>query len=292
MSQDPNAENKPSSEPSYETPPPPDPYGAPPSYPYSSPAFYEEEPVAPPPDPYSSAPLTPDPYGTPPPVPGYEARQEYYYDVPSTPLPLNEAIRQLPGQYRHVLTKPSVQTFIAEMGKAAWNIVWVQLIVYAIIAALLAWLGLLINPAAANMGGSNPVLSPATIRAISLASSIGLVVFIPLVFFIHQGITYLIARAFNGNGTFVHQAYTTLLIQVPLGIVSSLLGLIPILGILTTIAALIYQIVLSIFAIMAVHRLSGGKATTVVILPVVIVGLLFCVISFVLGAIIATSSYQ
>jgi hypothetical protein len=291
MSQDPNAENKPASEPSYGTPPPSDPYDtSSSSHPYSSPDFYEV-PDAPPPDPFSGAPLTPDPYGAPPPVPGYAARQEYYYDVPSTPLPLGEAIRQLPSQYRRVLTRPSAQTFIAEMGKAAWNIIWVQLIVYAVISALLAWLNLLINPAVGNMS-SNSVLSPATIRAISLASSIGLVLFIPLAFFLHQGITYLIARAFNGTGTFVRQGYTALLILVPLGIASSLLNLIPILGILITIAALIYQIVLSVFAIMAVHRLSGGKATTVVILPVIIVGMLFCVISFVLGVIIAAARYR
>jgi hypothetical protein len=302
MSQDPNADNRPASEQPYDTPPPdpvsepapdsyglPDPYGVPlSSHPYSSPDFYETPPAPPDgqPDQYSSAPPPPDPYGVPS-IAGYEARQEHSYEIPSTPLPLGEAIRQLPGQYRRILTRPSAQTFVMEMGKAAWNITWVQLIAYAVIAALLSWLAILISPASRDMGaaGASP-LSPAILQAITLASSIGLVVLVPLSFFIHQGITYLIARAFNGNGTFLRQAYTALLFQVPLGIASSLLGLVPIVGLLVGIAALIYEIVLAVFSIMAVHRLSGGKATAVVILPVLILGIVFCAVAVTLGVII------
>jgi hypothetical protein len=205
-------------------------------------------------------------------------------------LPLGEAIRQLPGQYRRILTRPSAQTFAMEMGKAGWNIVWVQLIAYAIIVALLSWIGTLIGPGPGSMGTSASTLSPAVLRAITLWSSIGLVVLVPLSFFIHQGITYLIARAFNGNGSFLRQGYSVLLFQVPLGIGSSLLGLIPILGLLVGIAALIYEIVLAVFAIMAVHRLSGGKASAVVILPVVILGILFCAVAITLGIIIGLAA--
>ena len=54
-----------------------------------------------------------------------------------TPLPLAQANRALPRQYFRVLTKPSVVTFAKEMGKASWNMVWVQLIGLGTITALL-----------------------------------------------------------------------------------------------------------------------------------------------------------
>src|SRR5947209_753677 len=100
MSQDPNADHRHDPE---------QPYSAPPPDPYASPNFYSDVPS--PPDSYGAPPPPPDPYsvsGTPPPpyayggvppVPGYGAPQpEYGYEVPSTPLPLAEAIRQLPRQ--------------------------------------------------------------------------------------------------------------------------------------------------------------------------------------------------
>ena len=58
----------------------------------------------------------------------------------SRPLPLREAVRQLFGQYLKIITKPSVKTFIEEMGKASWDIVWVQLLAYALISTLLGFL--------------------------------------------------------------------------------------------------------------------------------------------------------
>jgi hypothetical protein len=91
---------------------------------------------------------------------------------------------------------------------------------------------------------------------------------IPIGFFIGQGITYLIAKAFSGTGTFLRQGYTSLLITVPLGIVSSALAFVPYLGTLASIGFGIYGIVLQIFSVMSVHRLSGGKAAAVILIPI------------------------
>src|SRR5690348_14006544 len=44
------------------------------------------------------------------------------------PLPLREAIKQLPRQYWKVLTRPGAATFAEEMGKAEWGIIWAQLL--------------------------------------------------------------------------------------------------------------------------------------------------------------------
>ncbi len=88
-----------------------------------------------------------------------------------------------------------------------------------------------------------------------------------------MGLVYLLARAFNGQGTFLTQSYTPLLFQVPLGILSGILGLVPFFGLLGF-AVFIYGIVLQVYALMAVHRLSGGKATAVVFLPAAMILLL------------------
>src|SRR6266700_130076 len=177
-------------------------------------------------------PQTPYGYGAPPQGPYGAPYQEPGYGMPpvqAAPLPLGEAIRQLPNQYIRVLTKPSAATFAEEQGKAAWNIVWIQLIIYAIAAAVLGYLALLISPNQFSTTGSS-ALSPGMIQTISLSAGFGLILLVPIFFFIGVGIYYLIAKAFGGQGTFLAQSYTTLLYGVPIGILSSVLRLIPILG--------------------------------------------------------------
>lgn len=265
------------------------PYGGPPPQdpnqnPYGGP---------PPQNPYEAPPPnygTPPGYGVPP---GYGTAPGYGYNAPPSaePLPLGEALRQLPSQYIRVLTKPSPTTLAMEMGKAAWDIVWLQLLISAVLSAILGYAGSLINPFRfTSLGTTSPSpIDPGTLQAITLGSSLGSVILVPLFFFIGVGILYLLAKAFGGTGTFLAQSYTFLLIGVPVGIVSGLLSLIPILGGLVAFGLSIYAIVLEVFAIMAVHRLSGGKATAVVLIPVgVIFLLLICGFVF-LFALIAAS---
>ena len=231
-------------------------------------------------------------YGTPPPQNPYGVPPGYGYGgpPPSAPLPLGEALRQLPNQYMRVITKPSAATFAQEIGKASWDIVWVQLLIYAVISALLSYISILFMPNRFNFTGAAATPMPAgTLQAITLGSSFGLVILVPLFFFIGIGITYLIAKAFKGTGTFVAQSYAVLLYSVPLGIISSLLGLIPILGTVVSLAVGIYDIVLAIFAVMAVHRLSGGKATAVILIPAGVAVLLAICAFVVLIGIIAAS---
>src|SRR6185312_15634826 len=257
MSQDPNQPpsgygNDPQNP--YGTPPPQEFYGSPQQEPYGAPPQQGPYGVPPPPGPYGVPPQQ-GPYGAPPqgfygPPPGYS------YNMPqSSPLPLGEAIGQLPNQYIKVLTKPSALTFAQEMGKASWDIIWVQLIIYAIIAAILGYAANALQPNRFNSAGTS-TLSPNVGQLILLGSSIGSIVFVPLFFFAGVGIIYLIAKAFGGTGTFRTQSYTTLLITVPFGLVSGILGLVPILGSFVGFAFFVYQIVLNIFSVMAVHRLS------------------------------------
>ncbi len=316
MSQDPNKEpysgygsnpqnpydiSPPSYSEQYGAPPPQPPQGPPAQPPQPGPAWQGGQ-YGPPPQPgpgwtggqYGPPPQQPPqyPYGppqgqygygyAPPPGAGYGPPPF----TPSTPLPLSEAIRQLPQQYIRVLTKPSAQTFAAEMGKAKWDIVWVQLIGYAVIATLLIFLSTLTNARIYNpsgLSGAGTSIDPVAIQVLVQRIILAEVILIPLGFFIAVGIYYLIAKAFGGEGRFLTQAYTTLLFQVPITILTLLLALIPFVGFIGSFVG-IYSIVLNVFSIMAVHRLSGGKATLVVLLPIIIGLVLGCILSFVLIA--------
>lgn len=219
----------------------------------------------------------------PPPVPPMPV---YVQPLPG-PLPLGEALQQLPGQYVKVTTKPGAQSFAEEMGKAEWGIIWLQLILYAAISGVLSFLSAQLNPVVFN-SQDFPTLPPDTIaliqQSVTYTSGFGTFLGVVVGFFIFQGISYGLAKMFKGQGTFMAQCYTALLFQVPLGILGALIGFIPLLGVIGSFAASIYSVVLQAFSIMAVHRLSGGKATAVVLLPFGILLFLACCFIFVLVA--------
>jgi hypothetical protein len=231
-----------------------------------------------------------NPYGTPPPQydapsfgnAGYQ-QPDYGYAPPQGPRPFSVALRELPQQYLKVCTRPSVQSFWEEMGKADWALVWLQLLVLGVIAAIFGFIGNLIYHAPMIATGTSADYTN-LIQALTLGSSVFSIISVPLFFFLGAGIQYLLARAFKGEGPFLQQCYTALLYQVPLGIISHVISIVPILGGLVSFALSIYGIVLNVFSIMAVHRLSGGKATAVVLIPIGI--LLLLVICLVILAII------
>jgi hypothetical protein len=242
----------------------PNPYGVPPQQPYYQPQTYYGY-GTPPQGPYGAYPYQQPGYGygTPPqgPYGAYPYQQPGYGTPPvqAAPLPPGEAIRQLPGQYIKVaFTKPSAATFAEEQSKANWGSVWFQLVFYALVGAILVYLSELINHTASS------ILDLIVIIFIAI-------VIIPLSFFAISGIYYLLARAFGGHGRFLAQIYTLLLFTVPLGILAALLDLIPIIGRLAGLVVDVYIIVLSILMIKGVHRLSGGKATAVILIPVAVI---------------------
>lgn len=208
------------------------------------------------------------------------------------PLPFREAVRQLPRRYRFVLTKPGFEPFLGEMGLAEWKIVWFQLLVYAVVAAGLAGLRTLLFPAANSAGVNASGLSSTAIQqALSLGASFGLLLLIPILFFFATGLLYRLARAFGGHGVFVQQMYTTLLFLTPCGVIVSVLGIIPVAGSFLSafLGAIlfVYCIVLQCFATVAVHQMSGSKATAatvitaLILIPAVIICLALWTLLFV-----------
>lgn len=280
--------------------PPVNPYGPTPTDPYStdntgtpgmppSPPSYPPTPY-PPAAPY--APMYPNQpgYGYPPPNQGFG-----YNPPPTSPLPLGQAIRELPQQYWRVLSKPSAQTIAQEIGKADWGIVWVEIIGYAILSALLYALGFRLNPVFSQLSTlstpNNPV-DVTAVRNIMTGFALSMVIWVPIGLFISVSIYYLIAKAFHGEGTFLQQMYGTLLITVPIGLLSFSLNIIPVVGSLVVSALGIYAIVLNIFMLMAVHRFSGGRATLVYFIPVIVIILLACIFSFILAGVIVNALHS
>jgi hypothetical protein len=209
------------------------------------------------------------------PPPGFSAPQAVpYFNAP--PLSLWEAIKQLPKQYWRILTKPGAATFAEEMGKARWDVIWAQILGLSLLSALLVSLVWLILIAfLTSILNAQPVPpgepSPSSFTAFFFLPIplFAVAVFLGGLggFFLGEGITYLLAKAFGGQGSFMVQAYTALLFQVPIGLGITLLSLIPFVGYFASVAG-IYSYILQTFQLMAVHRLSTGKAVAVVLIPV------------------------
>ncbi len=196
-------------------------------------------------------------------------------------LSLGTMIWQLLPRYWKVLRRPDWRTFLEERDKADWPATLVQLFGYAIITAILSAFAESTSTSllGQTVGVSHSTASIASIAGSFVAALIG--------FFILQGGFFGLAKAFGGQGTFVQQAYTFLLFQVPLGILSSLLAFIPIAGGYLGIVVGIYEILLSILAVMGVHKLSSSKASAVVLLPIVALIVLLVIGILLFAALIA-----
>lgn len=228
----------------------------------------------------------PTAYGAPPPYGygyGYAVPPQGFYRQPpnmfqappvmqpATPLPLWAAIRQLPRQYWRVLTHPKAVTFLEEERKAAWNIIWVQLLILGMVEALAVLLIVFLEFflfQAFLPNASMSVFSQA-LWIVAIVIVFIAIAFVPISFFFAAGIFHLIAKAFGGRATFLSYCYNYSLIVIPISILSVVLSVIPCLGSMAGFAGAIYQIVLLIFMTMGVQRLSGGKASATVLIPVI-----------------------
>lgn len=181
-----------------------------------------------------------------------------------SPSTLGATLLQLPQQYFKAIVKPSITTYTDNKAKASWGLVWIQLLAWAILDAALGVLVNLISPPATGSSFS---------RYFAYATSYGLVIVVPMLFFLLMGIVYWLAKSFGGQGTFLEQCHTSLTIQAPLGILSKLLALIPGIGKILNSVLSLYGIILQIVVIMAVHRLGKGKAIATLLLSLLIVGI-------------------
>lgn len=197
---------------------------------------------------------------------------------------LERTIRAFTRRYFYVLTKPSIAIFAQEMEEAEWNLVWIQLFGWMTVLGILGLLTLLITSFVLGITGRLDITTLSSILSLTFF----LALFIPLLLFVDTVLTYLTARALGGRGTLLAQSYTSLLFQIPLSTIVSVVTLIPTVGIylgaLLGCGAFIYGLVLQMFVVVAVHRVEARTAITAVFLPALI-GLLLacCLIAFVLA---------
>lgn len=254
-------------------------------------------------------------YGSPPPQSGYGPYNDVQPtagfvftgtgpgapgQVALTPLPLRQALQQLFKQYIHILTHPSSRTFDGELRKASWNIVWMQILIMAIGGAVISLIaGLLrlaiFGPTIKSAG----TIGASTLQTITtVTSSLAVIAIAPLSFFAGTGIIYLAAKAFRGQGTFLVQSYATLLYQVPLRLISSVLTalflFIPVagtyIGYVVAFAIGILEIIMCIFQVKSSHRLSTGRAVGAVLIPYGILLLILVLCGVLLIATIVTTN--
>ena len=182
-------------------------------------------------------------------------------------------------QWQTVLTQPSIATFDAQQPSANWNVVWIGLVILGVARAIFGFIS------AAETAGITHTAGPGfgTIIGGFIGAFIG--------FFIAAGVLYLVARLFGGTGTFMPYAYALALFFVPLGIISAVAGIVPVLGVLVAIAAGIYQIYLAILATASVHRLDMGKSTAVVLIPVAIAFVIFLLLAVLAGIALIAAGY-
>jgi len=168
-----------------------------------------------------------------------------------------------------VLTRPSVEVFDEEAPKADLTQAIVVMVLTGLVSGLLG--GLLRLVFTAGRYG---------IRAWIIGTIVS-PIFYPIVFLIGSGILYLIARALGGQGDFNTQTYLISLFAAPLGMASGVLGPIPLLGGLISLAISIYQLLLLTYALVSAHKYETSKAIITWAIPVGVVLILsICALAF------------
>mgnify|MGYP001347553080 CR=1 FL=1 len=95
-------------------------------------------------------------------------------------------------------------------------------------------------------------------------------------FIIFAGLLQLVAKILGGTGSFGKYAYLLAAVYVPVTLVNSVLGLVPLLGGCIAFILWIYQLVLAYYATRVEHKLSSGRSIIVVLAPLVILLLIGC----------------
>ncbi|HZU01120.1 MAG TPA: Yip1 family protein [Ktedonobacteraceae bacterium] len=207
------------------------------------------------------------------------SQQESTITTSATPFSLGEALFGFYARSMFVFLRPSPASFAEETGNANWGVVWIQIFIMTLVMGLFTFLW-------GRLSLFTPASTPTT--PLSIITALILTLAVPVMFFVIGGITLFIATSLDGKGSFLAQAYTTLLIGMPLFLLSMIVIVIslhlPTLGVILGLfdfLLLLYGVVLQVLATMAVHRLGAGKATIVVLSQTIAIIALVLIIAFV-----------
>jgi len=214
----------------------------------------------------------------------------YTWPAAQTTFSLQDLLRR----WHALLLNPSVAAFDRQRGSANWPTVWYSLLGLALVQSIVAlfqraeslyWNSLVSSSQVDQflrdfgMRNINP-LNPGIGALLAFVNAF-------LGFFVMAGLVYLFARMLGGVGSFLEHSYLIALVYVPLQLIASVAGLIPMLGGLVGAAAIIYMVMLIVMAICATHRLNTGTAIVAAILPALLAGLLVVMLAVVVAMLIA-----
>jgi len=99
---------------------------------------------------------------------------------------------------------------------------------------------------------------------------------IPLLTICWSGLLWVMAKLFDGTGSYEKQTFLISAIVTPLIILGAIFYIIPLLNFVLIIAFGIYIVYLTLFVMRVVHGLSRGKAMTAVLTPLIALGIIAC----------------
>ena len=201
----------------------------------------------------------------------------------------------------NVLTHPNEQTFVEEGNRPQANfstaIIW--MVITGAVSGILGWVafnmlfgsgnGLLtmidqMNLPPETAAQMRQMFSSGMMGAFMGGAGLSAIITTPIFFLIGAGLFYLIGRMLGGQGDLGRYAYLLATFQAPLGIITALLGLVPMLGGCLGLFLSIYSLVLTFFATKVGLNLTSGKAIAVIVIPVAVLFLIMiCFIASIAG---------
>lgn len=169
-------------------------------------------------------------------------------------------------RWQAVIRQPSVMAFDAQQSAANWTTLLISLVGLGVVQMITGMLGAVFYHHGDGVGGN-----------------VSNIISVPIGFLIGAGILWLIAKLFGGTGQYLTYAFLLSLFYVPLTAASDVLGLIPFLGGLISLVIGIFSIYLAILATASAHRLNLGRATWVVLIPVLAAIVLAFLVAMVAG---------
>jgi tetratricopeptide (TPR) repeat protein len=186
---------------------------------------------------------------------------------------LTALTRPNPESYEVLLSDPEVSVSRALIWAALSGVVIGGIVVLAQSLVFNSVLGALPPDQLALLNSLNPT----TLLAVAFLCGLPLIAFGGMLnVLITAGLTHLGARLFGGNRPFTEQAYLTAAYSSPVTILSTVLGLIPLINCLTLPLGL-YSLYLNVVSAKAINRFGWGAATFAGLLPVLVgLGLSVC----------------
>lgn len=191
----------------------------------------------------------------------------------------------------NALTKP-VDTFAKEKGKADWTEAVKHLavagVISGIIAGLAAWAGL---TAVGLLGGKLfGAAAGATIGAMAFVAAIIMTPITMIIgWIISSGILYIFALLFGAKGNFKTQSYLIALYLAPVMLITTVIGLVPIIGGIVNLLIALWSLYLLTMALKTAHGYSAGRAVATWLLPVIVVVIIFALLAAtLLGALLGS----